>query len=64
MDPVKKLLIAATVAAFGTAVVLPTAAIVGSESVQAATKKKSKKVMKYAPDKKSKTGKTKKAPQM
>jgi hypothetical protein len=62
MDPVKKLLIAATVAAFGAAVVLPTAAIIGSTSVQAATKKKPAKVMKYRPDKKSKAGKTKKAP--
>jgi hypothetical protein len=59
---VKKLLIAATVAAFGAAMVLPTAAIIGSNSAQAATKKKSAKVMKYKPDKKYMRGKTKKAP--
>jgi hypothetical protein len=39
-DPVKKLLITATIAAFGAVVVLPTAAIIGSNSAQAIGPKK------------------------
>jgi len=50
---VKKFIIAALVAAFGAVVVLPAAAIVGSDTASAKTKKMTKKASKKPPKKPS-----------